>query len=98
MTYFSGFTSHQPCHANFKRIHRDFKEAKPCCVENNTKTVNSRFLSQASMGLILVFTIILIKTSSEKSKTRVGYIIFIIMTLWLCGTVTKSLDWVKIPF
>ena len=56
MTYFSGFTSHQPCHANFKRIHCDFKEAKPCRVENNTKTVNSGVLSQASMGLILVFT------------------------------------------
>ena len=54
MTYFSGFTSHQPRHANFKRIHCDFKEAKP--IENNTKTVNSGFLSQASMGLILVFT------------------------------------------
>ena len=56
MTYFSGFTSHQPCHANFKRIHCDFKEVKPCCVENNTKTINSGFLSQASMGLILIFT------------------------------------------
>ena len=56
MTYFSGFTSHQPPHANFKRIHRDSQETKPCRVENNTKTVNSGFLSQASMGLILVFT------------------------------------------
>ena len=56
MTYFSGFTSQQPGHANFKRIHCDFEEAKPCRVENNTQTVNSGILSQASMGLILVFT------------------------------------------
>ena len=56
MTYFSGFTSHQPCHTNFKRIHCDFEETKPCHVDNNTKTVNSEFLSQASMGLILVVT------------------------------------------
>ena len=49
MTYFSGFPSHEPCHTNFKRIHCDFKETKPCCVENNTKTNNSGFLSQASI-------------------------------------------------
>ena len=42
--------------ANFKRIRRDSEETKPCRVENNTKTVNSEFLSQASMSLILVFT------------------------------------------
>ena len=56
MTYFSGFTSHQPRHANFKRIHRDSQETKPCRVENDTKTVNRGFLSPVSMGLILVFT------------------------------------------
>ena len=56
MTYFSGFTSNQPCHTNFKRIHRDSQETKPCQVENNTKTVNKGFLSPVSMGLILVFT------------------------------------------
>ena len=56
MTYFSGFTSHQPHHANFKRIHHDSQEMKPCCVENDTKTVNRGFLSPVSMGLILVFT------------------------------------------
>ena len=56
MTYFSGSTSHQPSQANFKRSHCDFQEVKPCHVENNTKTVSSGFLSQASMGLILVFT------------------------------------------
>ena len=56
MTYFSGFTSHQPRHANFKRIHRDSEETKRCGVENNTKTVTSRFLSHASVGLMLVFT------------------------------------------
>ena len=44
ISYFSGFTSHQPCHANFMRIHCDFEETKPCHVENNTKTVNSGFL------------------------------------------------------
>ena len=51
----ANFSNHQPRHTNFKII-CDFKEAKPCHVENNTKTVNSGFLSQASMGLILVFT------------------------------------------
>ena len=56
MTYFSGFTSNQPCHTNFKRIHCDSQETKPCRVENNTKTVNKGFLSPVSMGLILVFT------------------------------------------
>ena len=56
MTYFSGFTSHQPRHGNFKRIHCNFEETKPCRVENNTKTENSGVLSQASMGLILVIT------------------------------------------
>ena len=53
MIYFSCFTSH---HANLKRTHRDSREAKPCLVENDTKTVNNRFLSPVSMGLILVFT------------------------------------------
>ena len=56
MTYFSGFTSHQPCHANFKRIHCDSPGMKPCRVENDTKTLKRGFLSPASMGLILVFT------------------------------------------
>ena len=56
MTYCSGFTRHQPRYANFKRIQHDSEETKPCCVENDTKTVISEFLSQASMGLILVFT------------------------------------------
>ena len=56
MTYFSGFTSHQPRHANFKRIHRDFQETKPGRVENDTKTVNRGFLPPVRMGLILVFT------------------------------------------
>ena len=35
----SGFTRHQPHHANFKRIHCDSEETKPCHVENDTKTV-----------------------------------------------------------
>ena len=56
MTYCSGFTRHQPRHTNFERIHHDSEETKPCRVENDTKTVNSGFLSQASMGLILVVT------------------------------------------
>ena len=56
MNYCSGFTRHQPRHANFKKTHRDSEETKPCRVENDTKTVISGFLSQASMGLILVFT------------------------------------------
>ena len=50
MTYFSHFTSH---HTNFKRIHHDSEERKPCRVENDTKTVN-RCLSPVSMGLILL--------------------------------------------
>ena len=45
MTYFLGFTSHQPCHAKFERIHHDSQETKPCHVENDTKTVNRGFLS-----------------------------------------------------
>ena len=56
MTYCSGFTRHQPRHANFKRIHRDSEETKACRVEDDTKTVISGFLFQTSMGLILVFT------------------------------------------
>ena len=56
MTYCSGFTRHQPRHANFKRIYCDSEETKLCRVANDTKTVISGFLSQASMGLILVFT------------------------------------------
>ena len=56
MTYFSDFTSNQPHHANFKRIHCDSQETKPCCVENDTKTVNRGFLSPVNIGLILVFT------------------------------------------
>ena len=56
MRYCPGFTRHQPGHANFKRIHHDSEETKPCCVENDTKTVNSGFLSQASVSLILLFT------------------------------------------
>ena len=56
MTYFSGFTSHQLRHANFKRIHGDSQETKPWWVENDTKIVNRGFLSTVSMGLINVFT------------------------------------------
>ena len=56
MSCCSGFTKHQRHHANFKKIHRDSEETKPCRVENDTKAVISWFLSQASMGLMLVFT------------------------------------------
>ena len=56
MSYFSGFISYQPRHANFKTIQGDFEETKPCHVENNTKTENSGVLSQASTSLILVIT------------------------------------------
>ena len=56
MIYFSGLTSHQPRHANFRRIHCDSQETKPCQVENDTKTVNRGFLPPVSMGLILAFT------------------------------------------
>ena len=44
-----------PENSNFKRIHSNFEETKPTHVENDTKTV-IRFLPQASMGLILLFT------------------------------------------
>ena len=56
MTYFSGFTSHQPRQSNFKRIQSDSQETKPCCVENDTKTVNSGILSPVNLCLLLVFT------------------------------------------
>ena len=76
MTYLSGFTSHQPRHANFKRIHRDSGETKPCLIENNTETVNNGFFISSQYGLnTFIYTIILIKTS-QKSKTRVGYVTF----------------------
>ena len=48
MTYCSGFTRHRPCHLNFTRIHCDSEETKLCYVENDTKTINCGFLSQAS--------------------------------------------------
>ena len=47
MAYCSGFTRHQPHHANFKRNHCD-SEAKSCRIENDTKTNTSGLLSQAS--------------------------------------------------
>ena len=75
MTYFSGFTSHKPRHANFKRIYCDFEEAKPCRVENNTKTIKSGFLSRGSMGLILVFTNYFNQNFFSKVYI-IGYIIF----------------------
>ena len=56
INYCSGFTRHQPCHIKFKRIHHDSEETKPCHFENDTKTLISGFLSQASMRLILLFT------------------------------------------
>ena len=43
MTYYSGFKRHQPRHANFKKIHRNSEETKPCRVENDTKIVISGF-------------------------------------------------------
>ena len=48
-------TRYQPRHANFKGIQRDSEQTKPCRFENDPKPVISGFLSQASMGLILVF-------------------------------------------
>ena len=76
MTCCSGFTRHQPRHANFKRIHHDSEETKPCSVENDTKTIISGFLSSQYVLNSCIHTIILIKTSSQRSKTRVGYITF----------------------
>ena len=85
----SGFTRHQPRHANFKIIHHDSEETKPCHVENDTKTIIRGFLSQAS---ICIYTIILIKTSSQKSRTRVGFVIFYnndFAALWDCYQVFR---------
>ena len=77
MTYFSGFTSHQLCYANFKRINCGFEETKPSPVENNTKTENSGFFISRQNGLnTCSYPIFLIKTSSQNSKTRVSYIVF----------------------
>ena len=42
--------------AELKRIQRDSQETKHCRVENDTKSVSSRFLSASCMALILVFT------------------------------------------
>ena len=85
----SGFTRHQPRHANFKIIHHDSEETKPCHVENDTKTIIRGFLSQAS---ICIYTIILIKTSSQKSRTRVGFVTFYnndFAALWDCYKVFR---------
>ena len=49
---FSGFTSHQPCHANFKRIHCYSQEAKPCHVENDTKTIVCRGVRSPPLHLL----------------------------------------------
>ena len=91
MNYFSGFrTSHHTLLT--WREFTDSQETKPCCVENDIKTVNSGFLSPASIGLILVFTIIFFKTSSQKSKTRVGYVTFHnndFAALWDCYKVFR---------
>ena len=80
MTYFSGFRF-PPHHNNLKRIHGDSWEAKPCCVENDTKTINTRSLSLVSMGLIPVFTQLF--ESKLLRSLKLGYInlLFIIMTL-----------------
>ena len=81
MIYFSGFTSHKPRHANFKRIHRDSQETKPGHVENDTKTVSRGFLSLVSMGLILVFTQLFYSKLLTRSR-KLGYttLLSIIMT------------------
>ena len=72
------FHNKPPCHANLKRIHNGFQEMKPCRVKNDAKSINSRVLLPVSMGLIYtcIYTVILIRTSSQKSKSRVHYLIF----------------------
>ena len=93
MTYFSGFTSLQPRHANFKGIHRDSQEVKPCRVENDTKAVNRGFLSPVSLSLMLVFTqFFYSKLLARSLKLGCTALLSITMTLRLCGTATKSLD------
>ena len=53
MTYCSGFTRHQPCHANFKRIHRDSEETKPChvakCCQGSARTHRKVKISEMQM-------------------------------------------------
>ena len=99
MTYFSGFTSHQPCHTNFKRIHHNSLEMKPCCVENDTKTASRGFLFPVSVGLTLVFTQLFSSKLLPRSL-KLGYttLLSIIMTLRFCGTTTNSLDRARITF
>ena len=70
MTYFSGFRSHQLYHANFKRIHHDSQETKPCHVESDTKIVNRGFLSSVSMGLILNYHTIITQLFYPKLLPR----------------------------
>ena len=50
------FHNKPPRHADVKRIRHDSQETKLCCVENDTKTVNSGVLSPVSIGLIFEFT------------------------------------------
>ena len=71
-------------HANLKKLHCDSQETNPCCIENDTETVNCRLLFPVSMGLILAFPEVF--TSSQKFKTRVHTLLFITMTLRLCST------------
>ena len=99
MTYFSGFKSHQPRHTNFKRIHHNSLETKPCRVENDTKTASRGFLFPVSVGLILVFTQLFSSKLLPRSL-KLGYttLLSIIMTLWFCGTTTNSLDRARITF
>ena len=92
MTYCSGFTRHQPCHANFKRIHSDSEETKTCCVKNDTKTIVVFYLKPVYGLNTCIYKIILIKTSSQMSKTRVGYINSYNNDFQLSGTAAKSLD------
>ena len=72
---------------------------KPCGVENDRKTLSRGFLSPVSMGLILVFTQLFYSKLLARSL-KLGYttLLSIIMTLQLCRTATKSLDWAKITF
>ena len=57
MTYCSGFTRHQPCHANFE-FTMILKKRNLAVLKMTQKLyiLISGFLSQASMGLIHLFT------------------------------------------
>ena len=86
MTYCSGFTRYQPRHTNFKWIHHDSEEWNLAVLK-----MTGFYLKQYGLNT-WVYIIILIKTSSQKSKNRVGYATFYnndFVALWDCYKVFR---------